>query len=87
MTQLRKDEEWKERIWPRLQYFKDNNLLPRSSKKFLHLRKKKICLDGSSFTPEFVESKNTGLLNVLEININAIKKVERAREIAKKVRA
>ena len=31
--------EWKKRIWSRLQYFRDNNLLPDSGKKYLKCRK------------------------------------------------
>ena len=42
MPQIQDNEtpsEWKERIWPRLQYFRDNNILPESGKKYLKGRK------------------------------------------------
>ncbi|CAG8516389.1 13740_t:CDS:1, partial [Dentiscutata heterogama] len=38
LSQIRDNEtpsEWKERIWPHLQYFRNNNLLPDSGKKYL----------------------------------------------------
>ncbi|CAG8578752.1 27678_t:CDS:1, partial [Racocetra persica] len=31
--------EWMNRIWPRLQYFRKNNLLPTESKKYLEARR------------------------------------------------
>ena len=42
MPQIRDNEtpsEWMNRIWPRLQYFRENDLLPYNSKKYLEARK------------------------------------------------
>ena len=42
MPQVRTNEtpgEWKERIWTRLTYFRENDLLPDQSKRYLEARK------------------------------------------------
>ena len=42
MPQVRDNEtpsEWMDRIWPRLQYFRENDFLPTNSKKYLKARK------------------------------------------------
>jgi len=44
--------EWKERIWPRLQYFRDNDLLPTGKgKKYLEARKLSQVSSRDSYTP------------------------------------
>jgi len=61
MPQVRTDEtpgDWKSRIWPRLQYFRDNDLLPTGgSKKYLEARKleewwSELNMRWCSYTPE-----------------------------------
>ena len=55
MSQVRIGEtpgEWKERIWERLMYFRENALLPSQSKKYLEARKLIRFPDGSSYAPE-----------------------------------
>src|SRR6185312_5297499 len=55
MPQVRIGEtpgEWKERIWERLMYFRENGLLPSQSKKYLEARKLIRFPDGSSYAPE-----------------------------------
>ncbi|CAG8595391.1 1189_t:CDS:1 [Paraglomus occultum] len=54
MPQVRINEtpaEWKERIWGRLTYFKENDLLPIESKKYFNARKLIRFPDGSSYAP------------------------------------
>ena len=43
--------EWKQRIWSRLQYFKENGLLPIESKKYYNARKLIRFQDGRSYAP------------------------------------
>ena len=55
MPQVRTNEtpgKWKERIWERLMYFRENALLPSQSKKYLEARKLIRFPDGSSYAPE-----------------------------------
>jgi len=52
MPQVRTNEtpgEWKERIWDRLTYFREKNLLP--NKKYLQSRKLIQLADGTSYSP------------------------------------
>ena len=54
MAQVHTNEtpaEWKERIWSRLQYFRENNLLPIGSKKYFNARKLIRLQDGTSYAP------------------------------------
>ncbi|CAG8654038.1 1987_t:CDS:1 [Paraglomus occultum] len=54
MPQVRTNEtpgEWKERIWERLMYFRENGLLPSQSKKYIEARKLIRFPDGSSYAP------------------------------------
>ena len=44
--------EWKERIWARLTYFRENDLLPDQSKRYLEARKLIRFPDGGSYAPE-----------------------------------
>nr|CAG8574685.1 7364_t:CDS:1 [Entrophospora candida] len=43
--------EWKERIWVRLQYFRENDLLPYESKDYFKARKLIQFPDGNSYAP------------------------------------
>jgi len=43
---------WKKRIWTRLTYFRENNLLPDQSKRYLEARKLIRFLDDGSYAPE-----------------------------------
>ena len=54
MPQVRTNEtprKWKQRIWSRLQYFKENDLLPIESKKYFNARKLIRFQDGTSYAP------------------------------------
>ena len=42
--------EWKKRIWARLIYFRENNLLPDQSKKYLEARNAIRFPDGTSYS-------------------------------------
>ena len=44
--------EWKERIWARLTYFRENDLLPDPSKRYLEARKLIRFPGGGSYAPE-----------------------------------
>ena len=55
MPQVRDNEtpsEWMDRIWPRLQYFRENDLLPTGSKKYLEARRLIRLPNGGSYAPE-----------------------------------
>ncbi|CAG8792631.1 4622_t:CDS:1, partial [Gigaspora margarita] len=55
MPQVRTNEtpsEWMKRIWERLTYFRENDLLPNESKKYLEARRLIRLLNGSSYAPE-----------------------------------
>ncbi|RHZ58777.1 hypothetical protein Glove_368g54 [Diversispora epigaea] len=43
--------EWMDRIWPRLQYFRENNLLPTESKKYLEARKSVLVPTLGTYAP------------------------------------
>ena len=54
MPQVRTNEtpgKWKQRIWSRLQYFRENDLLPIESKKYFNARKLIRFQDGTSYAP------------------------------------
>jgi len=54
MPQVRTNEtprKWKQRIWFRLQYFRENDLLPIESKKYFNARKLIRLQDGTSYAP------------------------------------
>jgi len=54
MPQVRTNEtprKWKQRIWSRLEYFRENNLLPIESKKYFNARKLIRLQDGTSYAP------------------------------------
>ncbi|CAH1770346.1 4986_t:CDS:1, partial [Entrophospora sp. SA101] len=54
MPQVRTNEtpsEWKERIWDRLQYFRENVLLPYESRDYFKARKLIQFSDGNSYAP------------------------------------
>jgi len=55
MPQVRTNEiprKWKQRIWSRLQYFRENDLLPGQSKRYLEARKLIRLPNGGSYAPE-----------------------------------
>ena len=55
MPQVRSNEtpgKWKERIWARLTYFRENDLLSSQSKRYLEARKLTRFSDGGSYAPE-----------------------------------
>ncbi|RIB15283.1 hypothetical protein C2G38_2192788 [Gigaspora rosea] len=55
MPQVRTNEtpsEWMKRIWLRLQYFRENDLLPIESKKYLEARRLIRFPDSTSYAPE-----------------------------------
>jgi hypothetical protein len=55
MPQIRDNEtpsEWMKRIWERLTYFRENNLLPNESKKYLEARKLIRLPNSGSYAPE-----------------------------------
>ncbi|CAG8832471.1 27748_t:CDS:2, partial [Gigaspora margarita] len=121
MSQIRDNEtpsEWMKRIWPRLQYFRENDLLP--NKRYFEARKEILLWNGirrcyDSYAPEigiaicfscnkliYVGQRTKNIRNYNHIGIekhwatyctensfcnNAIKKIERARKIGKKIRA
>ncbi|RHZ50470.1 hypothetical protein Glove_498g35 [Diversispora epigaea] len=43
--------EWMDRIWPRLQYFRKNDLLPTENKKYLEARKLVLVLTLGIYAP------------------------------------
>ncbi|CAG8750086.1 21986_t:CDS:2 [Racocetra persica] len=121
MPQVRDNEtpsEWMDRIWPRLQYFRKNDLLPTESKKYLEARKLliytgertanignynhigmerhwKFSCSGNKYCgvnyDEYLKIKQKSnsaysRASVSTLNFNDIK-IERAREIGKKIRA
>ena len=54
MPQVRTNEtprKWKQRIWSRLHYFEENNLLPIECKKYFNARKLIHFQDGTSYAP------------------------------------
>ena len=55
MLQVRDNEtpsEWMDRIWPHLQYFRKNDLLPTESKKYLEARKLVLVPTLGTYAPE-----------------------------------
>ncbi|RIB12131.1 hypothetical protein C2G38_2201495 [Gigaspora rosea] len=106
MPQIRDNEtpsEWMKRIWERLTYFRENNLLPNVSKKYLEARRLIRLPNSGSYAPEigiaicfsFKKKSISGYnydneyaLHRYELWMqNAIKKTKRAREIGKKIQA
>ncbi|CAG8843145.1 16216_t:CDS:2, partial [Gigaspora margarita] len=61
--------EWMKQIWERLMYFRENNLLPNESKKYLEARRLIRLLNGGSYAPEIGIAICIGLLIVQEIFI------------------
>ncbi|RHZ81430.1 hypothetical protein Glove_120g47 [Diversispora epigaea] len=89
--------EWKEQIWSRLQYFRDNDLLPTSSKKYLEARTEEWRDIGISYD-EYLKIEQKLRLTPIHIDdyalhryelwqCNAIGKIERAKEVGRKIRA
>ncbi|RIB16556.1 hypothetical protein C2G38_2189573 [Gigaspora rosea] len=116
MSQIHDNEtpsEWMKRIWERLIYFRENNLFPSKSNKYLEARRLILLPNSGSYAPEIriaicfsCDHYNEYLLKVKKIYIsgydydneyalhqyglwmqNAIKKIERAREIGRKIQA
>ncbi|RIB09074.1 hypothetical protein C2G38_2209879 [Gigaspora rosea] len=99
MPQIRDNEtpsEWMKRIWERLTYFRENNLLPNVSKKYLEARRLIRLPNSGSYAPKigiaicfsWYNYDNEYALHRYELWMqNAIKKTKRAREIGKKIQA
>ncbi|CAG8833684.1 27857_t:CDS:2, partial [Gigaspora margarita] len=85
MPQVRTNEtpsEWMKWIWKHLTYFRENDLLPIESKKYLEARKLIQLPNSCSYTSEI------GIAICFSCNqLNAIKKIEHARKIGKKIQA